>query len=1138
MTSIGENGLYYYNGSQAPSILGVYMVSVECTYPSLDLISETYGFSSFEDTYIDEQLKNANYGTSTTMGVENISSGQEQISLVKISDLNFSYYSGSTILSADLFLYQSTGTGTDIVSAYEINSTWAENTVTWNTMPQINTTKEVSSELVSTLQKYYDFDVLDSIQRYVSGANSTPYYGWAFRGESQQHNFFTSEYVVSNYLPYLSIVAKKPTNDTSYVSQITEIKVVNYTWQNPDVVAEYLWNSSAFGLSNAYKNISLMLTRLYDLNTTSNQILGNVSGLPQKITDLNNSLYSLTYKVDSLDSRIAGNFSLIYGNFTRNYEKIRDLNRNFSLVFGNLSQIQASQGNFTFVLGNLSLIYNDMNNNFDLLFNNISNLEGNLDKNFTLIFGNLSEFRSEVKQNFSLVFGNLSTIYNGMTHEFELLRQNLSYINASTSQIGGVVTKVDQIYHNTRDMNHSFDLVFGNLTVLQTTINNVENKVDLVLSNLSYMDSKNDNNFNLVFGNLSQVISDNNNNFNLVFGNLSALDSKLDANFNLIFSNFSSLEQTTNNNFNLVFNNFTALNSNMESNFSIVYSEIDILQNDVNNSFDLVFGNISLINSNLNSNFSLLFGNLSLIYNSNNNSFNLIFGNLSAINEETQDITQNFSLVFGNFSETNRLMENNFTLTLNTLNAMQTAMGRNFSLSLGNLSIVYNKIDSGFDLVLNNISITNSNLDGNFTLVFSNLSAIKSDTNSIQNDMVLVFGNLTVIDSRIQALQNDMTLVFGNLTNIYTDTQGLSQDMTLVFGNLSDIYWSIQALNNSFNLVYGNISLVLDDTNTILTEIDNLDISLKADLVNLTNRLIEINITTYQLHEGLGLLREDFNDTLHMSIITNPIWYANNTAVVYFKAEDAQGRPVNVTNRRIELFDPSGSLLINTTAMTTDEAGYWKYAYYISAGASTGQYLIKFYGTDGTESRVAKYTPRVHVGGVFDNIVQVTDSCSGKVFADITIINFGDISQDVTVRYWMAEDSTDITGISQQTFYVPAGQRTTLSVVKEIPSAYVLDGNEKKIIVELIHNPMLPKIVSFDTFYSTDFACFGEPTSAITGAFFFPFAREDREFKAICFFLLALMVIYGVIWHMKKKRVPVEITSTVGTKPNNVMFGR
>lgn len=889
----GEDALNYYD-AYAPNEVGVYMTSIECFMLDNETILATYrpNASVGKDAYIDSGNPTTNYGSTNIMyTTDNKNYSLMYFNISNISGQDF------VVIASYLGLASLVPSGpAPYLNAHTIDSTWFENNVTWNNQPtytklagppvQVNPFGLFYYNMINYSQQVMDESITSHGLMINSTGSNITWYG-------------SSDYGAAVFRPALHILYNKNSSSLHYKT-LTEIKIVNYSYMHPNVVAEHVWNSSAFDNSNAMKNItkildkidglnisaniSSIITKLDTMNLTLNNVLGNVTGLPQKIDDLNASVYNVIYKLDSLDSRISGNFSLVFGNFTRNYNKISDINENFSLVFGNISQMQS-----------------EMNNNFDLLFNNISNLENNLGKNFTLIFGNISEFRSEVKQNFSLVFGNLSLIYADMTNEFELLRQNISYINASTSQIGGIVLTVNKIYDNTKDMNHSFDLVNGNLTVLQTTINNVENKVDLVLSNLTYIDGEINNNFNLIFGNLS------------------------------------------------------SLNSNIDSNFSIVYS------------------------------------NLSTIRSENSNNFNLIFG---------------------------------------------------------------------------------------------------------------------------------------NLTNIYTDTQSLTNDMNLVFGNLSDIYWSIQALNNSFDLVYGNISLVLNDTNTILTKIDNLNVTMTADLVNLTNRLIEINTTTHQLQQDLNLIKGYYNDTVNIEIITNPIWYANNTAVVFFHAFDSTGAPLNLTNRRIEIFDPAFNLLINTTSMVAEEDGYWKYSYYIGSGATTGQYLIKFYGTSENETRVVKNTPRVHVGGVFDNVVIVTDSCGGKVFANITIINFGEIGQDVTVRYWIVEGTTNITGKSQQTFYVGSKQRTTLPVVKAIPKDYVSNGNEKRIMVELIHNPNLPIIVSYDTFYSTDTSCLGESTG-ITTAIFLPFIREERDLRPVFFFFLAIVAIVAIVTILKRREYIYEKDPTL-----------
>jgi hypothetical protein len=232
MTTLGENGMYYYNSTSAPNELGIYMTSVKCTFP--DNVAETLTLqynSNGNDTYVDSSAGNTNYGSATDIRVQK--SAPRQIAFIK-PNFNTLLGSNHTIDGSTLYLFRMGGAGTTPIDVFPITGSWSEGLVTWNTMPTISkfSCTGGTPTSVQAVDGWYSWDMTRCVQNFSNGQNTSPYYGFAINATTTTGNqrFYSGDYVGWELSPKLVVTHSAIQNITFYSQAITEIQVVPATF--------------------------------------------------------------------------------------------------------------------------------------------------------------------------------------------------------------------------------------------------------------------------------------------------------------------------------------------------------------------------------------------------------------------------------------------------------------------------------------------------------------------------------------------------------------------------------------------------------------------------------------------------------------------------------------------------------------------------------------------------------------------------------------------------------------------------------------------------------------------------------------------------------------------------------------------
>ena len=144
--------------------------TVACTASSVTLNANA-------DAWIDQKNKNTNSGTSTPLSVSSQNGSNNTRTLMSFSLPNLP--AGCKIGNASLSLYNTSPTSGRTLQAYQLASSWVENTVTWNLQPAITGTAATATTVSSA--GYLSWNVTSLVQAMTSGPN----YGFLIRDQTE-----------------------------------------------------------------------------------------------------------------------------------------------------------------------------------------------------------------------------------------------------------------------------------------------------------------------------------------------------------------------------------------------------------------------------------------------------------------------------------------------------------------------------------------------------------------------------------------------------------------------------------------------------------------------------------------------------------------------------------------------------------------------------------------------------------------------------------------------------------------------------------------------------------------------------------------------------------------------------------------
>ena len=171
---------------------------------------------------------------------------------------------------------------------------------------------------------------------------------------------------------------------------------------------------------------------------------------------------------------------------------------------------------------------------------------------------------------------------------------------------------------------------------------------------------------------------------------------------------------------------------------------------------------------------------------------------------------------------------------------------------------------------------------------------------------------------------------------------------------------------------------------------------------------------------------------LQADIETSVVWYPDNIMKFYILVYGTGNISSELSNTSIELmvYDPAENLFFSVTKANlsvfsqSEDSVIYKYNYALPTTVATGLYLATLTLTQGDRNTMKLKSFRVSSGGPYDLVI---DSISSEVpqgqYLNFTIRveNKGEVSQDVTLDYWISDaQGTIYNSVNGEAVYVAA----------------------------------------------------------------------------------------------------------------------
>ncbi len=224
---------------------------------------------SMIDTYVNEQIAGANYGTATNIDVQ-IRSGRNRRLFLMFNLSNIS--NTAKIKSANLSIYKyGDSTTSRTFNINRVTGPWTETGATWTNQPTVAATP-TSTASVSAINTWYKWDVTGDVKNFVNSTYTN--YGWRINDATEggstviTSNFYSREYSTDTSLrPKLDISYEVDEGPTTGLVSPED----SYNDETPDYI-DLTFNCSATD-DYQLKNISLYITNnqneSFSLNKTT-----------------------------------------------------------------------------------------------------------------------------------------------------------------------------------------------------------------------------------------------------------------------------------------------------------------------------------------------------------------------------------------------------------------------------------------------------------------------------------------------------------------------------------------------------------------------------------------------------------------------------------------------------------------------------------------------------------------------------------------------------------------------------------------------------------------------------------------------------------------------------------------------------
>ncbi|MGC8993285.1 MAG: NEW3 domain-containing protein [Candidatus Aenigmatarchaeota archaeon] len=208
---------------------------------------------------------------------------------------------------------------------------------------------------------------------------------------------------------------------------------------------------------------------------------------------------------------------------------------------------------------------------------------------------------------------------------------------------------------------------------------------------------------------------------------------------------------------------------------------------------------------------------------------------------------------------------------------------------------------------------------------------------------------------------------------------------------------------------------------------------------------------------------------LFADLTTSVVWYPDNIMKFGILVYNGEGKPVDADYINLTVYDPAGNIYfsVDSSQIKRESQGFYTYKYAMPASTASGMYLAVLNVSKGDFWTMKLASFRVSEGGPFD--VKVTPleyevPQGGYLDFTITVINMGEVSQDVFLEYWVSS----LNETNKTYFYASEAVYSPYSTTKNfLRTAYIYNDQplgDYLINVKMTYSNVKPSIIANASF--------------------------------------------------------------------------
>ncbi|MEM5811592.1 MAG: hypothetical protein QXG91_02520, partial [Candidatus Aenigmatarchaeota archaeon] len=202
---------------------------------------------------------------------------------------------------------------------------------------------------------------------------------------------------------------------------------------------------------------------------------------------------------------------------------------------------------------------------------------------------------------------------------------------------------------------------------------------------------------------------------------------------------------------------------------------------------------------------------------------------------------------------------------------------------------------------------------------------------------------------------------------------------------------------------------------------------------------------------------------LFADISTAVVWYPENILIIGLLTYNGEGSPVDVDTINLTVYDPLGNVFfsINESFFRRESKGFYSYRHFIPITAPTGMYLAVVNVSKDKHNTMKLQSFRIARGGPYDlRVTPLENEVEQNDYLDflITIINMGEISQDVFVEYWTSDISGNITFFKASEFLL-VNSLENKTVARRVPIYLSQPPGTYLINVKMVYDSQVPPLI-------------------------------------------------------------------------------